>query len=146
MTCTAGSQGSSRGGVVRLSCEAAPRAYPVDMTLLVLHGSTGRTYELESDAKTKVSKVQTALENLTGVPFEQQILVIGGQKLDSDRCFGHYAEVGPFPGRALMGAPRSLAICSLFFRSFACNYRGGSCCSVRVFVILVVGCLSICCM
>ena len=100
MTCTAGSQGSSRGGVVRLSCEAAPRAYPVDMTLLVLHGSTGRTYELESDAKTKVSKVQTALENLTGVPFEQQILVIGGQKLDSDRCFGHYAEVGPFPGRA----------------------------------------------
>ena len=58
--------------------------------LLVLVAQSGRTYELEAASSTKVSKVQTALENLTGVPPKLQILTIEGTALDADKTFGHY--------------------------------------------------------
>ncbi|QDZ23301.1 ubiquitin-like domain-containing protein [Chloropicon primus] len=59
-------------------------------SLLVLVAHSGRAYELEASPTTKVSKVQTALENLTGVPLNQQILTLDGAKLDSDKTFGAY--------------------------------------------------------
>ena len=58
--------------------------------ILVLIAHNGCTYELEARPDTKLSKVQTALENLTSVPVELQILTLDGTKLDGDKTFGYY--------------------------------------------------------
>ena len=58
--------------------------------ILVLIAHSGECYELEASSATKVSKVQTALENLTGVSVEMQILTLEGAKLDSEKTFAFY--------------------------------------------------------
>ena len=70
---------------------SGPNKRPRDDTmLLVLIAHNGKSYELEANAETKVIKVQTALENLTSVPLDQQILTLEGTKLDRDKTFGDY--------------------------------------------------------
>lgn len=58
--------------------------------ILVLIAHNGVTYELEATSGTKIGKVQAALENLTGVPPEQQILTLEGIKLDGEKTFSDY--------------------------------------------------------
>eukprot|EP00216_Chloropicon_sp_CCMP2111_P003981 CAMPEP_0198240706 /NCGR_PEP_ID=MMETSP1446-20131203/5728_1 /TAXON_ID=1461542 ORGANISM="Unidentified sp, Strain CCMP2111" /NCGR_SAMPLE_ID=MMETSP1446 /ASSEMBLY_ACC=CAM_ASM_001112 /LENGTH=803 /DNA_ID=CAMNT_0043923453 /DNA_START=248 /DNA_END=2659 /DNA_ORIENTATION=+ len=60
--------------------------------ILVLVAHNGCTYELEADSSTRVDKVQIALENLTSIALEDQILTLEGSKLDgsNNKTFQEY--------------------------------------------------------
>mmetsp|Transcript_8377 Transcript_8377/g.29388 ORF Transcript_8377/g.29388 Transcript_8377/m.29388 type:complete len:898 (-) Transcript_8377:273-2966(-) len=72
--------------------------------MLVLVALSGRSYELDCGANTRVEQVVQALASLTGVAATDQILICAGVKLDVGRTLSHYGLPGE--GESAEGAKR----------------------------------------